>query len=269
MPITTQSVNDSPYKARITNIGPEEAENFLKGNKYNRKLSQSHVHRLAKAMKEGYWHFTGAPIIRNGDELIDGGHRLRAIIESGLTFPFALIEGVEPDSFRYVDSGKKRNFADVCYIEGYKYYALLAGTIGYLAGFKLTGRFSNAGLEIEDKWNMLQAHLDVQQILPNYARKLFLPHVSAALLATCHYLFAEKDAAGATEFMLQVVDGEQLNADDPAMAYRNYLASLPSDKPIPDKVPKMGNGLIRAWNAYRQNERLTKLRAPIAPPEIL
>lgn len=65
-------------------ITPRLAEEFLKRNDNNRKISYAYVNSYAKMMKEGKWDKTGEPISFNTEgKLEDGQHRLKAIIMSG------------------------------------------------------------------------------------------------------------------------------------------------------------------------------------------
>jgi hypothetical protein len=50
--------------------------------------------------------------------LVDGQHRLAAIIEADLPVQMTVFSDVEPDTFDVLDTGKRRNVADVLAIEG-------------------------------------------------------------------------------------------------------------------------------------------------------
>ena len=71
------------------------------------------VNMYAKDMEEGKWMFCGDCIRfdKNG-KLIDGQHRLRAIIKSKQPQKFVVIEGLEPDSALVMDIGHKRSIED-------------------------------------------------------------------------------------------------------------------------------------------------------------
>lgn len=71
------------------------------------------VNMYAKDMEEGKWMFCGDCIRfdKNG-KLIDGQHRLRAIIKSKKPQKFVVIEGLEVNSALVMDIGHKRSIED-------------------------------------------------------------------------------------------------------------------------------------------------------------
>ena len=66
----------------LETITPAQAAEWLKGNTVNRRLVLHHVERLASEMLAGEWRITGDCIKLNGDRLLDGQHRLQAIVQS-------------------------------------------------------------------------------------------------------------------------------------------------------------------------------------------
>lgn len=104
--------------SNTTTIGPEQAAELLALNTNNyRRLNLKHVNDLAAEMAAGNWGFTGEPIIIGHDEhgtevLLDGQHRLSAIVVSRCTLPFVIIRGIAADMRTKIDIGKPRNSAD-------------------------------------------------------------------------------------------------------------------------------------------------------------
>lgn len=80
----------------IVKITPELAEAMLGKNHSNRRLRKQAVLMYAKDMKEGRWELThqGIAFDKNGD-LVDGQHRLKAIVDSGVTVRMLVTHGVE------------------------------------------------------------------------------------------------------------------------------------------------------------------------------
>ena len=75
-----------------TDITPEVASQWLMKNIANRKPSKAKVRKLAIDLKEQNW-VANADAVRfnKNDVLIDGQHRLMAVIESGVTIKHALV----------------------------------------------------------------------------------------------------------------------------------------------------------------------------------
>ncbi|MCC5828943.1 MAG: hypothetical protein JJU36_05800 [Phycisphaeraceae bacterium] len=88
-------------------------------NTNNRKVSQKHVERLARDMAEGKWVLTHNGIAFGPDgTLLDGQHRLWAIIESGCTIEMFVYCNMDPKSMMAIDCGKTRSMADILNIAG-------------------------------------------------------------------------------------------------------------------------------------------------------
>jgi hypothetical protein len=101
-------------------VTPERARAWLENNFRNRPLSDDVVRAYARDMTNGAWIATHQGIAFNdADELIDGQHRLHAIVLSGVTVrmmvTFGLpskIEGKEMTTMDAVDRGRTRSVAD-------------------------------------------------------------------------------------------------------------------------------------------------------------
>lgn len=89
---------------------PEKAQEVLDFfNKGNRSTSTFYTTSYAKAMREGAWSDTGDTIkIDTEGRLVDGQHRLHALVEAGVTLPFLTVRGVDPAIFTELDQGFRR-----------------------------------------------------------------------------------------------------------------------------------------------------------------
>src|SRR3954453_2941387 len=103
---------------------------MLAANTSNRPLSRSTVRSFAEAMRRGDWLVTHQGIaFDTAGVLVDGQHRLAAIVEADLPVEVTVFTEVEPDTFDVLDTGKRRNAADVLAIEGEKSTTLLAAMV--------------------------------------------------------------------------------------------------------------------------------------------
>lgn len=109
-----------PYmSATIEMIDPEQAFKYLSTAIDNRDIRQAKVSAFASAMKAGLWHLThqGIAFDRDG-RLVDGNHRLWAIVESKLVIKMLVARGVEKDSVSAIDTGTARTYADYGHYNG-------------------------------------------------------------------------------------------------------------------------------------------------------
>ncbi len=101
-------------KTQIQTVTPEIAAHFLQKNKNNRDYRKSWVAHLSRIIKNGEWLTThqGIALDKQGN-LIDGQHRLLAIIDSGLPVQINVSYDVDASTFSCIDIGVKRNLADI------------------------------------------------------------------------------------------------------------------------------------------------------------
>lgn len=104
----------SAVSARQEVITPEIAAEMLAASKGNRHQRRWHVEWLASMMRRGEWRVTnqGIGFTRDG-VLIDGHHRLSAVVKSGCTVQMLVALGLEPKVYLDIDQGRVRNAADI------------------------------------------------------------------------------------------------------------------------------------------------------------
>ncbi len=101
-------------KTSIVKVTPAMALEWLAMNKGNRRLRRLHIRQLADAMLRGEWVLTpdGIAFDVNGT-LINGQHRLHAIVLSGMTIEMNVTTGVPEKAFKVIDQGVKRTTGDL------------------------------------------------------------------------------------------------------------------------------------------------------------
>jgi len=149
-------------KTRIEKITPEIAEIYLSKNTNNRNLKAKIVEYYADQMRRGQWLLTGQGITFDKDgNLIDGQHRLAAIIKAKTPIEFLIITDVESSTFSVYDTGKLRSASDIFKISGVLNSTnVSSGIVGYYV-LKNNYSASDSGRAIEMK-------LSKQDILSKY-----------------------------------------------------------------------------------------------------
>jgi hypothetical protein len=101
------------YTETVT-VTPEIAKQWLGLNVVNRPVSQRNVEAIAWDIKHGKWKLTHQGIAFNRDlNLIDGQHRLHAVIEAGKPVPMRVSYNVDADYCAPIDTGFARTAAHV------------------------------------------------------------------------------------------------------------------------------------------------------------
>lgn len=109
-------------ETKVVLITPEMAKSMLAKNmKDNRPVLKNTVHGYARQMRNGKWKLThqGIAFDENG-ELVDGQHRLNAIIEANVSVLMNVTYNVHrtPGEVFTIDMGRKRTYANVATMSG-------------------------------------------------------------------------------------------------------------------------------------------------------
>lgn len=97
----------------VETISPAIATAMLKRNVGNRNLRQGHIRGLADAMIDGRWVVAQAIYFDRDNNLIDGQHRLSAVVMSGVTVQMLVVRGVNKADFGAFDQGVLRTAGDI------------------------------------------------------------------------------------------------------------------------------------------------------------
>jgi hypothetical protein len=100
-------------------VTPEMASLFqstMVGNQRN--VNESRVSNYAREIRDEKWFLGDSIKFNNMGQCFDGGHRLAAIIKSGVATQMVVVTGYPPESMSIVDIGQKRTLVDIARIEG-------------------------------------------------------------------------------------------------------------------------------------------------------
>lgn len=249
----------------VTKIGPSEAESLLAQNTHNRRLNANTVETYAHAMSRGEWQFDGAPIrISDEDVLLDGQHRLRAVILSDTVQEFSIWRGVPSTSQDTMDIGRKRTLADALVLRGNK-NAVALSALSYIAMAWDSGTrgpslvSAKANVQIPECLAFIEANPSLADaaLLGKQLSKSFPGQTRIWSLAA--YLFYRVDATDAEYFFDKLRNGDGLAADSPILLLRNSMdrfnKTVTSDA-SPTYVLAI---LIKAWNLFRTGATAQRL----------
>lgn len=99
---------------KVQVVTPAMAQAWLdEFNIGNRHLTPARVTALAKDMSAGRFQLSHQGIAFSVDRLIDGQHRLAAIVKSGVPQTLLVVRGVNPSTYMVVDQGAKKSSGDI------------------------------------------------------------------------------------------------------------------------------------------------------------
>jgi hypothetical protein len=243
-------------------ITPEVAERILARNDRNRVISSATVACYALDMVNGDWMANGETIkIAIGGTLLDGQQRLKAIIEAERPQWMLVVRGLSPNAQATIDNLRPRQFKDMLRIAGVPRYTTVASITRRLAfwelGVRTRGgsggrRMSNVQLD-----HVLGGNQDIHfsaEVAETVGRKIRLP---ISIIGFCHLLFYRVDPDDAAFFFNRLVTGVDLPDGHPILVLQRTLDAIRDDSRLSETMQLAYT--IKAWNAYRQGETLSRL----------
>lgn len=245
-------------------VTPDLARMFLMHNKSNRTLSEPHVQKFVNLLKEDHWESDNGATIKfnKAGNLIDGQHRLQAIIISGIAADIDVATGLSEKAQATIDVGRSRTIGDQLAIEGEKYANQVAATVRWihiLATGQMTYVMSTP--EVQDFLKKFPEVRDSVYLIRSKNAKGATP----TLLAALHFIFSramgypEKADAYASVF----ITGEPNYKGDPVFRAREAFRDAKEKGQTLDNKRQIAN-LSHAWNLFLKDQAIRFLRLPSA-----
>jgi hypothetical protein len=243
-------------------VTPDLAQALLKRNlpgESNRKLRQPWVKWTKDAIEAGTWTNTGEPIIVSADGILnDGQHRLMAVVQSGLPTIMDLRFGVAREAFAATNSGARRSAADALHLLGHHSSAVALSSAArmvlcYQHGLPQSIKLRTGNDEIVravERWPDLH---DAVRSLLNSPKKLANGPLHAAIFFLGR--IANESTVNSFAEVLKYGEGRRT---DPPHALREAALRMGSLHDRDQRAILMALA-IKAVNAYRNGERITKL----------
>lgn len=252
-------------------ITPEVASAYLALNTHNRAEKKGQLAKYVHDMVNGDWVWNGESI-KFGDNgaLLDGQHRLEAIIKAGVAIQMLVIRDLPVATQETMDGGARRSFADALKLRGETQVTLLAAVANIVSMWR-SGDRNFSGYAGHKATNAdLSRTLERFPELREATRKGGLIQKTAGLTGAVAglswWLFSRIDASDAEFFFERLVSDQGHQLGNPIYTLRRTLVS--------DKAKGRGRRetlalVIKAWNKYRAGSECSILtfRSGGAKPE--
>lgn len=244
----------------IETITPAIAQAMLDANTRNRNMRPSTVDRYTREMLAGAWHMTGEPIKFAADgTLLDGQHRLAAIVKSGVTVQLLVVRNLDQKSQAVMDSGDKRTASDALSLLGEKNTALTAAAarlgISVERG-RLDGRFEVTHTEVIEYVDRNPDLRDAVDFVRPLARRT---DCTPAVMAHSMLVLSRIDQMQAATFWLDAAEKVGLRPGDPVIALTNRFAEARRNRQRLNNEMFL-SAIYRAWNARRAGQQLRLIK---------
>ncbi|WP_020501187.1 hypothetical protein [Sciscionella marina] len=257
-------------RSKVQKITPKKAETMLEANTSNRPLSKPVVRAFAEAMRRGEWQVThqGIAFDTNG-VLVDGQHRLAAIIAAGGPVEMTVFTEVPPDTFDVLDTGKRRNAADVLAIEGEKSAIILAAMLRtvWLFENRPDSSWSGGAASVTNHQILetLEAHPGIRDFVGLGERvAVETAMIKSAAGAACYLVDSANGHTGLEDWYDGIIEGAGLQRSDPRLVFRNTMFRLARKQA--GQVQRRRETrehialYLKAFNAWATGEELGQLR---------
>lgn len=276
-------IKKSDTKTSIEVITPEMAQKYLGTNiSHQRNVTMSHVLHLRQQMESEQWLMTGEPIIFDElGRLVDGQHRLRALVAAGASIEFVIIRGVPTDSFMAMNRGKTRTNANVLSIHGVQNYSATAACVANVLNYRralavnvkvkgkegkpdkirsgsLNSYIRASSIDVVTEHDLHPASYSVAVDLSIKARRMMKGSVTSTVAALA-LIDADRPVESVCDFWDSFVSGANLGSGHPALALRNAITvNNNSTAKLSQSILIMM--AVRAWNKYITGESAKVLK---------
>jgi hypothetical protein len=246
-------------------ITPEKATEYLSKNiDNNRKVRDWKVNKYAEAMATGRWLSTSSTIkFDTNGELIDGQHRLGAIIRYGEPVEMVVSRGERPESIHVIDTQTQRNPRDSLVVSGLTgrgESSQVAGLANVMVGWE-SGAFAHSMSELatsdrlanDEMVEYVQHHAEQIAVALTVANAVLrsIP-LNRSGIAMAYLILREVDAAAAEEFFTRLSEGILEGQNDPLVS---LVRKANAERLLPHRRNAVGTTIyfiLRTWNAWRE-----------------
>jgi hypothetical protein len=246
-------------------ITPSMAKEMLESNIANRNLKLKVVEKYAADMIAGNWiQDTGEMIcISILRELINGQHRLRAVIKSNTSQYFHVAYDVPDEAKKVIDTGSSRKASDIFSIDGVAnalsipsiisyYIHLRNGNLGHKASYQSSINYLNIYNERPEFYQ------NVFKITKSYYNA-FSKILNPSTIGGFYLLFSSINQKNADDFFDQLCTGNNITNS----SISSLRKKLTDDKISANKkmtAVLRNTFIIKTWNHFRKNEVIKILK---------
>lgn len=237
-------------------ITPDIARHYLSMNTTNRRISDVKVAQYVRDILNDRWKSDTAECIKfsKSGKLIDGQHRLTAIVKANTPVSMCVVDGLGDDVFSVLDTGKSRNAGDSFKVAEIKNANVTPSIIAFYNAIQ-NGNKSQEQLRTKPtNMMLLDMYNDRIDFWDSVTRNTLGYYIDFAKILAPSFIggfyasFYEANELMVDSFFAQLCRGESIS-NGTLLVLRNKLIS---DKTSLRKLPrgvKMAM-IIKAWNCY-------------------
>lgn len=205
-----------------------------------------------------------------GGALLDGQHRLDALVRSGKTFILWFIAGLPEEAREVIDFGRPRKVSHLLRNMGYENYFLLSAAASWLIRIR-KGQSAPSGLlrpkdgagTVEEVLQVVKGHPDLVKSCLKGRQGRTISVVPGSLVAAVHYIggVCLKEAALADSFVKDLKPNNSHNQKSAAFVWRLELEGM-RDRGLSASPEFKARGTIEAWNLFMMGASVERIDIP-------
>ena len=255
---------------KLISVTPELATQYLAKTQKNRNKKPATIRRYANDMMRGKWLDNTAETIKFNTvgSLIDGQHRLEAVVMSKKTISFWVAFDVPDAAMQVIDTGAIRSAGDALKIAGHNGYsneiaalarkciAIEGGNEMVLGSKKIklgAAAVTNADILAYCEQHDLTDHCRFGQKI---SQQQFIRTLTTSEYQFLHWFLGRIDRTAAETFLGNLANLDGLRDGDPI-----YTLTRRLNQGKDSLTGKMRlHAIVTAWNAWRRGEKLSVIR---------
>lgn len=253
-------------KTEIIEITPDFAGELLRLNTRNRPLDKRRANRIAGDIRRGEWHLNGDAIrISSCGVLLDGQHRLMAILLGGKAVHSILVTGLPLDTFKTIDVDRKaRTASDILAVQGTKHYTVVAAVARLVYKYEACGNPFSGNPDLtptaQQCNHLATERAGIMQAAGRTAtRKWCKKFIAPSVTGFCDYAFTEAHPEYSEEFMSKLESGSGLQDGSPILMLRERLMGAAGDKESIKQTYKTAL-IFKAFRLFMDGAQIKTLR---------
>lgn len=242
-------------------LTPERAVELLEHNTLNRPLSDTHVHRIVRQILDGKWRFNGDTIkVADTGDVLDGQHRLWAIVEAKKPVETLVVYGIARDAFSTIDTIRRsRSGGDTLALNGAtRHRNIIASALQWLLRWQrgVLEEFQSPQNKIENS-DIEEAWAAHPMIVNAVERAMKLRSLAnPSVLGFVYYVVANRNEELAERMMATLENPAAIPVADPFYKLREYFLADHYKRKEPLYTIALAFKAANAAHHGRQIERL-------------
>lgn len=251
-------------KVYAVEIDPALAERLIEHcNPRNRTIRQKKVGDYATKMGKLRWRLEHMLMFSESGELIDGQHRLRALIDSGVPVSFliqVIKRGQEEDANLNTDSGVPRNLADFLHFNGVSNAHRAAPVLVFERNERISGNPMQFARGEKPDYLAIWREIGEEpfktafDVVPRGLKTQL--GVNGAFLDWYALRLSQIDSTEAAVFIELLVDGSQQKKSDPTFILREKLMKMArkrNDGTLRVSLTEQAHMIAHSWRLHAEN----------------